>query len=122
MQDPHRIEALIQNLIESRDRDPCSEESRRADPATIEELRRAGVYCLKCTELLWTEAPNQSSTLLFLGYEVGDGTPKARILRVDRQDLVRLAESVLHYLGTPIHRQILDEILALRHDWKQQGQ
>ncbi len=118
-QDSQRIENLVNELFQDRDRDPCSEASRRADFPTIEALCEAGASCFECSDLLWTEAPN-GSVLGFVHYEHKE-LQRVLLFRLKKQELVRLAESVLHFLGEPIQQKILAEVRALRQESKQQS-
>ena len=119
-QDTRKIEDLITILRQYRDQNPHSVESRRAEYSTIEEISKAGVRCSESSDLLWTEDPS-GNVLSFVHYKTPEGTPRAALFRVEKQELVRLAESVLHYLGTPIHQQILEELRALRQELKQRS-
>ncbi len=110
-QDSQRIENLVKELLQPLVRDPCSEDSHHADLSTIEALREAGVYCFECNNLLWTEASN-GSVLIFVHYT--REKPHALLFQLEKQDLVRLAESVLHFLGEPIQQKILAEVRAHR--------
>ena len=121
-QDPQRVERLVKKLLQARDMDPCSEGSRRADSTTIEALVEAGVHHLRCSDLLWTEDPNVSgegSCDLFVHYKYKTAD-RCLLFQVEKQELVRLAKSVLYYLGEPIHNVILEELRQLRRDLKQQ--